>query len=82
MNNIPGVTLSKFDGTYVPLIRLDYDMTSREMFQYLLDKAKVALAPGSNYGSKSEGYQRICIATSDTIIKETIIRIRDALKLL
>ena len=80
LNEIPGVTLPKFEGTYVPLIRFDYEMSSREMFQYLLEKARIALAPGSNYGSKGEGYQRICIATSETIMDETITRIESALK--
>jgi len=80
LNEIPGVALPKFEGTYVPLIRFDHDMSSREMFEYLLREAKVALAPGSNYGSKGEGYQRICIATSETIINETMSRIEVALK--
>lgn len=79
LNDVPGVSLHRFEGTYVPLIRFDYDMTSQKMFEYLLSKAKVALAPGSNYGVKGEGYQRICIATSEVIIHETINRIEDAL---
>ena len=80
LNEIPKVTIPRFEGTYVPLIRFDYDMNSLEMFQYLLKEAKVALAPGSNYGSKGEGYQRICVATSESIINETITRIERALK--
>jgi aspartate/methionine/tyrosine aminotransferase len=80
LNDIPGVHLPRFEGTYVPLIKFDYDMTSREMYEYLLTEAKVALAPGSNYGPKGEGFQRICLATSESIIQETIDRIEDALK--
>ena len=79
LDEIPGVHLPRFEGTYVPLIRFNYNMNSREMFEYLLEKAKVALAPGSNYGPRGEGYQRICIATSETIINETINRISDAI---
>ena len=80
LNDIHGVHLPRFEGTYVPLIKFDYGMTSREMFEYLLREAKVALAPGSNYGAKGEGHQRICLATSESIIQETIDRIETALK--
>jgi aspartate/methionine/tyrosine aminotransferase len=82
LNNMPGVSLDKFEGTYVPLIKFDYDMSSKEMFDYLLSEAKVALAPGSNYGQKGEGFQRICIATSENIIEETLNRIETAIKAL
>ena len=79
LDEIPGVHMPQFEGTYVPLIRFDFDMSSHEMFEYLLEKAKVALAPGSNYGPRGEGYQRICIATSEAIINDTIDRIRNAI---
>lgn len=80
LNEIPGVLFDEFEGTYVPFIKFNYDMTSSEMFEYLLNEAKVALAPGSNYGVKGEGFQRICIATSEVLIQETIERIERALK--
>jgi len=35
---------------------------------------KVTLSPGTNNGSLGEGHQRICIATSEAIIHETIDR--------
>ena len=79
LNEIPGVYFPKPEGTYVPLIKFDFNMTSKELFEYLLKEAKVALAPGSNYGVKGEGHQRICIATSETIINETIDRVETAL---
>jgi aspartate/methionine/tyrosine aminotransferase len=79
-NEIPGVIFNEFEGTYVPLLKFNYDMTSEGMCEYLLNEAKVALAPGSNYGNKGEGYQRICIATSEIIIQETFERIEQALK--
>jgi len=82
LNVMPGTSLPRFEGTYVPLIKFDYNMSSKEMFEYLLTEAKVALAPGSNYGSKGEGYQRICIATSENIIEETLNRIETAIEAL
>jgi aspartate/methionine/tyrosine aminotransferase len=79
LNKMPGIKLLRFEGTYVPLIKFDYNMTSIEMFEYLLNEAKVALAPGSNYGTKGEGFQRICIATSEKIIEDTLDRIENAI---
>ena len=54
-------------------------MTSDELNSYLLKEAKVGLASGSGYGSNGEGHQRICIATSETLINEAIDRIENAL---
>jgi aspartate/methionine/tyrosine aminotransferase len=79
MNDIPGVTYPEHDGTYVPFPKFDFDMSTSELNQYLIDEAKVALSPGTNYGSLGEGHQRICIATSEAIIHEAIDRMEKAL---
>jgi aspartate/methionine/tyrosine aminotransferase len=79
LNQIPGVTFPRIEGTYVPFPKFDYDMTSDELNSYLLKEAKVGLASGSGYGSNGEGHQRICIATSETLINEAIDRIENAL---
>ena len=73
-NAIPGVHFPTFEGTYVPFLKFDHMMTSQEMSDYLLNDAKIALTPGTNYGSKGEGYLRICVATSEGIINEVIDR--------
>jgi aspartate/methionine/tyrosine aminotransferase len=78
-NEIPGIEFPEFEGTYVPFLRFNYKMSSEELHEFLIKEAKVALAPGTNYGSKGEGYQRICIATSEAILNETIDRIQKAL---
>lgn len=70
---------SEFEGTYVPFPRFSFGMSSKDLHEYLLRDAKVALTPGSNYGSKGEGHLRICIATSGEIINETIDRIQASL---
>lgn len=77
-NEIEGVFF-EFEGTYVPFPRFSFGMSSKDLHEYLLRDAKVALTPGSNYGSKGEGHLRICIATSGEIINETIDRIQASL---
>jgi aspartate/methionine/tyrosine aminotransferase len=78
-NEINGVEFPKIEATYVPLPKFDFKMTSQELNEYLIKEAKVALAPGTNFGSKGEGYLRICIATSEDIMNESIDRIQRAL---
>jgi len=78
-NEIEGVYFPMFEGTYVPFPRFSFGMSSKDLHEYLLRDAKVALTPGSNYGAKGEGHLRICIATSEEIINETIDRIQASL---
>lgn len=79
MNEIPGVTFPKLEGTYVPFPKFDFGMTSEELHEYLVKEAKVAFNPGSGFGSLGEGHMRICIATSEAIMNETIDRMESAL---
>jgi aminotransferase/cystathionine beta-lyase len=78
-DEIPGVTYPKLEGTYLMYPKFDYDKTSDELAQYLLDEAKVRLAAGTNYGSRGEGHLRMGIVTSEVIIKEALDRITEAL---
>ncbi|MBN1682334.1 pyridoxal phosphate-dependent aminotransferase [Candidatus Bathyarchaeota archaeon] len=80
MNEIPGIDFRDFEGTYVPFCKFNYDMNSREMSNYLLKEAKVAISAGSGFGSRGETFQRINIATSTNIMNEAIDRIENALQ--
>lgn len=77
--DLPGVTCPKLEGTYLMYPKFDYDMTTAELAQYVLDEAKVRLTAGTNYGSRGEGHLRMGIATSEVIIKEALDRITEAL---
>ena len=46
--------------------------------EYLLEHAKVALVPGSAFGSEGEGYLRISYACSYEDLQEAAKRIREA----
>ena len=54
--------------------------TSMEMAEYLLENAKIALVPGSAFGSEGEGYLRISYATSMEQLVEACKRIRKAVE--
>lgn len=55
-------------------------MSSEEFTDYILDEAKVAILPGTNFGNYGEGYVRLSYATSIENIKTGIERIRNAVK--
>jgi len=56
------------------------EMSSIKMTDFLLDEAKVALIPGSEFGQQGEGYLRFAYSNSLDNIKEAIERIKLALK--
>jgi aspartate/methionine/tyrosine aminotransferase len=54
----------------------------RELARYLLDKAGVALLPGTDFGANGAGHLRLSYASSVENIKEALHRMRDALEAL
>ena len=84
LNDIPGVVCLPADGTFycfprmqTVIDRLDNVNDDIQLAEYLLDKAGVALVPGSAFGAP--GYVRISFATSMDILKDAITRIATAL---
>ncbi|MGB5718026.1 MAG: pyridoxal phosphate-dependent aminotransferase [Gammaproteobacteria bacterium] len=84
LNDIPGVVCLPADGTFYcfphmqkVIDRLDNVNDDIQLAEYLLDKAGVALVPGSAFGAP--GYVRISFATSMDVLKDAITRIAKAL---
>jgi aspartate aminotransferase len=84
LNRIPGVVCLPADGTFycfphmqTVIDRLDQVSDDIELAEYLLDKAGVALVPGSAFGAP--GYVRISFATSMDILKDALARLTKAL---
>lgn len=80
LNNIPGVTFPKVEGTYVPFPKFDLGLSSKDLGEYLIKEAKVGLSGGHGFGSLGEGHMRICIATSEAIMNEALDRLEPALR--
>jgi len=57
-----------------------FGMNSEEFCEYLLDKARVAVVPGSAFGKAGEGYVRFSYTTDYELIKEAMERIKETLK--
>ena len=84
LNKIDGVTCLPADGTFYVfphvqtiIDRLDGVNDDIELAEYLLDKAGVALVPGSAFGAP--GYVRISFATSMEILNDALTRLANAL---
>ena len=84
LNSIDGVECLETDGTFYVfpnveklIARLDGINNDLEFSDYLIEKAGVALVPGSAFGS--EGHIRISIATSMANLQNALERIKKAI---
>ena len=84
LNGINGVDCAASDGTFYSfpnmqgvIGRLDGVKNDVELGEYLLERAEVALVPGSAFGAK--GYMRLSYATSMENLETAIQRLGDAL---
>ncbi|MYH70757.1 MAG: pyridoxal phosphate-dependent aminotransferase [Gammaproteobacteria bacterium] len=84
LNAINGVECTASDGTFYSfpnmqgvIDRLDGIKNDVELGEYLLERAEVALVPGSAFGAK--GYMRLSYATSMENLETAIERLRAAL---
>ena len=59
-----------------------FGMTSHDLSRYLREKAKVIVMDGAEFGPPGEGFIRINIATSYSVLAEAMDRIKDALSAL
>ena len=80
LNAIPGVKCEPGDGTFYAfpsfegLMRKLGCKDDLELADVLLQKARVAVVPGSAFGAP--GYMRLSFATSDKVLAESVARIR------
>lgn len=83
LNALPGVACLEGDGTFYAFADVREAMANKgfkndvDFCAYLLEQARVAVVPGSAFGS--EGYIRLSFATSDKALKDALERMRGAL---
>jgi aspartate aminotransferase len=81
LNAIPGVACRKPQGAFYVFPNIKgTGMTSNELANFILEKAGVALLPGSAFGKFGEGYLRLSYATSIPTIEKGLARIHSAVK--
>ncbi len=80
LNGIPGVKCMPGDGTFYAFPSFEGVMTKLgckddvELANLILQKARVALVPGSAFGAP--GYMRLSFATSEKVLDESVARIK------
>ncbi len=81
LNLLPGVSCQNPQGAFYafPSIK-EHGKTSKEMANFFLEEAGVALLPGSAFGAYGEGYLRVSYATSVENIQEALARMEAVLK--
>ncbi|MCF0112295.1 MAG: pyridoxal phosphate-dependent aminotransferase, partial [Erysipelotrichaceae bacterium] len=85
LNHMPKLSCTKPEGTYMFYVNIkEYGMNSNEFCEFMKKEVKLALIPGGEkfFGSQSEGYIRICFATSKEILEEGLNRLEKGLELL
>jgi aminotransferase len=83
LKSIPGFNCIAPEGCYVAFTNITgTGITSQEMQELLLNKAKVAVVPGLKqwFGDGATGYIRISFATTEEILSEALNRIKLAVK--
>ena len=78
LNDLPGVTCSLPGGAFYAFPNISsFGLSSEEFADLMLEKANVALLPGSNFGSQGEGFVRMVYASSESNIKRALERVAD-----
>ncbi|MHA1670370.1 MAG: MalY/PatB family protein [Promethearchaeota archaeon] len=79
-NNLPDVKYIEPEGTYLGW--LDFNsvgLNDEELKNIILNKANVVLDDGKLFGPGGEGFQRINVACSKSILEESMKRIKEAM---
>ena len=85
LNKMPGLVAYKPQATYLLYVDVSsFGMTSVEFTDYMQEHVKLALVSGGEkfFGPGSEGYIRICIATSHAILAEGLDRLEKGIAML
>ena len=81
INSIPGVHMLLPESGFLAWVDVSELGPSKEIYQYLIDEAKVATNEGSFYGPGGEGHLRIVLGVyrDDQKVYDALYRIKDAL---
>ncbi|MDG6224797.1 MAG: pyridoxal phosphate-dependent aminotransferase [Candidatus Thermoplasmatota archaeon] len=77
INSIPGLSCETPQGAFYAFFKADLGYDSMTLSEMLIDRANVALTPGSAFGEGGEGYLRMSYAASREDIAEGMRRIKE-----
>jgi cystathionine beta-lyase len=76
---LPSITLARPEGTYLAWLDCREAGIDGNPYQFFLDKARVALGDGVNFGSGGEGFVRLNFASPRSMLVEALNRMKAAL---
>lgn len=80
LNSIKGIScLQPAGAIYIFPNITSTGMTSEEFADFALEKAGIAVLPGTNFGEYGEGYIRMCVVSSRADIEKGVKRLKDAI---
>jgi aminotransferase len=78
INAIPGFRCNKPKGSFYAFPNIEaFGMSSQQLAEELVEKARVVVVPGSAFGECGEGHIRLVFANSDENLKEALRRIAE-----
>jgi aspartate aminotransferase len=81
LNQIPKISCIKPEGAFYAFPNIgELKMSSEKITQFLLEKAKVIVIPGTEFGKYGEGFVRLSYATAYEKIEEAMNRIEEAIR--
>lgn len=83
LNQTPGISCHLPGGAFYAFPNISsFGLSSEEFADVMLERAGMAILPGSCFGNQGEGFVRLCYATSQENILEAIARLAEACKTL
>ncbi len=85
INAMPMLSCRRPEATFVVFIDVrETGLSSTEFTDFMMEKAKLALVPGSEqfFGKGAEGFVRLCFATSREILSEGLDRLEKGIMML
>ena len=77
LNAIPGITCPRAEGAFYAFFRVDYQgMSSEQLADYILEKARVLVVPGTAFGEGGEKCIRMSFAADKASLLEAVRRMR------
>lgn len=77
---LPGVEQHRPEATYLSWLDCSALQLEPDPFRYFLDRGRVALSAGADFGAGFEGFVRLNFATSSSILRQILERMKGALQ--
>ena len=77
LHSIPGISITKSDGTFYALIDVSNYGSCEEVAKSLLEKSNIVTVPGSVYGKSTSNYLRLSFAMKEKQLKDGIYALKD-----